>query len=127
MPTLDNFSLSNYGLSGPNGVKYDTGTALISTGQLSFALTNGSISNFYYAQVSGLSFKPKVIVSLDADGNYAFIYFDKTGNSPSGLYSLTANANYVKVNVSSSYVNETGFRLPAVFGSGKQVTWEAYG
>ena len=128
--------MSIFGMAGtkPSGIPGARGMATISSGTLNFVYTgNGTTVPLYYITVSGLTFRPSVIIIMrSGTGVYAALQcvtYLKNPIAPgyreialpflgqneynTGEYSSNSNA----------YVNSTGFLLP-VYNSNTVTNWE---
>lgn len=131
MPTLDNFSLGNFGLSGFEDDKPLTligfGVVVSSSGTGSTVykfvteIANGTTYNIFVA--SNFPRIPKfILVKRDGEADGIFIRNFKNSN---GNSFVSFNQFYCAV-MGSWYVNATGFRLP-VTSANVSYAWEAYG
>lgn len=147
MPTLDNFSLSNYGLGGPAPLmKYATGVSTPGAATLNFVPATGGSINSYYILVTGLPFRPTRIiirrrdpsssigmtmynkdsVAMPADANGSYYNLGTTYFSGNGYLFRVYEITGASFN-SAGQVTDNGFRLPAPVGGGVECTWEAWG
>lgn len=154
MPTLDNYSLSNYGLGGPGGVKYATGSVVTSTSQASFQDTGGNYRSLYYVRVlDAIPFRPTRIIlrrknhavgelmltynaslrdALPYNGdqnNYNVANCPLTGLSGSAGSTVFAIKVFELPNGTGdvgAYVTDRGFYMPYPI-SNTEIIWEAYG
>lgn len=112
-----------FGISGTKSaggqVAYGQNTGSNST--LSFNTTTGGTWSAYHLTVSGLTFKPKVVV---------ITYFDVSAM----LHTVVYNSIYIKMsrynemfNLSgNAYINDTGFRMPIPYDSNRTCNWWAF-
>ncbi|KYG90023.1 hypothetical protein A0U40_09880 [[Bacillus] sp. KCTC 13219] len=127
-------------LASLGGTKFASGTVNLSSEPLSFRTYDGNnLPSFYHIQVSGLSFKPRMIVAVYVSGaaKHQAIYNNMTGQdgvstSVHHNNSSQPQNNYLKANDNSGYVTSTSFRLPIVSTSNISspnsgvVRWYAY-
>lgn len=132
MPTLDNYSLSNYGLGGfDKGAPLellDSGTTVTTAGQYNAVNfdNEGAQGGTFHIQVDNRKFGrvPKLI-TLRRSGSLVGIYVRDVKNS-FGNSLVTWTSIYSAVTGSPFYVTDTSFRLPTTSGS-TTFNWEVYG
>ena len=112
--------------------KWASGTAESTNSPIRYFtyLGSSSTNSAYYIEVTDLTFKPSIIIIRSSSGSISFTMYDPrysltacviTGTTAG---STTTNVTSYKGNSGESYVNETGFRLPA--GTSGSVTWYAF-
>ncbi|WP_433583145.1 hypothetical protein [Paenibacillus amylolyticus] len=132
MPILDNFSLGNYGLGGPDGVKYATGLFTTGPGTLTVIGFDGQTYTTAPVTISGLGFKPiRIVIEMVAVTSYGNVttYPSSNGLMADGKQTyFIGGLNYAnhKVDGVQSYVVDGGFRL-GVYAVNSQFRWHAYG
>lgn len=107
-----------------NPLREASGTTFVSTATASFSMDNGTTYSINYISISGLSFKPKIIVAKGPSDATIYLegknFSSSYNNSPILLhlagYQLVGNAS----------VTETGFLLP-ILANGINANWYAYG
>ncbi|MDT9721386.1 hypothetical protein QVE09_21015 [Paenibacillus sp. ClWae2A] len=124
MPTLDNYSLGNYGLGGPGWMKYATGNI------------NGA--NLISLTVTGLNFKPRIIVidvrGIGLSGNNLDIlrkcYVADTGypdlNSGTMISTIGGNGSGSSRSTGGWAIDNGSFSTRIYDGGTGNLTWWAF-
>lgn len=103
-----------FGLTGTLvvGKQFATGSALPSSGFLSFTDTAGASSNAYYLEVTGLSFTPSTVIAFVTGGNNSSILANSTMPINNSI-KVTVGAAVINWRFTGNvYMNAGGFRLP---------------
>lgn len=126
MPTLDNYSLGNYGLGGPGIVKYASGIATNDSVLMSFYNRSGGANSYTYLTVP-LDFLPDVVIAKRvADDDMLFATIVDTKSPMSGGYTIFHfYATEFRLDGSSAIIRNDVFRLPVYQGS-TQYFWQAF-
>jgi hypothetical protein len=107
--------------------QYASGTVVSSSTYESFTKSDTSVGNYYYIQVSGLTFKPSVVVGVNQGTQMCLVYesFENlsAGSSLTGHVFCSGASAYFPESGTSVYCNSTGFRFPV---SGMNYTWHWY-
>ncbi|MEK4109832.1 hypothetical protein NSQ20_06585 [Paenibacillus sp. FSL K6-1122] len=139
MPTLDNYSLSNYGLGGfdkdaPMKLLYQSAAISSSSNtlsSLSFDQPQFAGPNFYYiSEVNPTGVIPKMIIVRRDIGVTTTSVFLRDVKNTSG-YSLcfcsAAGGNFISISTNATfYVTTNSIRLPVAVNSTNYI-WEAWG
>ncbi|WP_027629474.1 hypothetical protein [Ruminiclostridium cellobioparum] len=125
-----------FGLAGSfTGKRFATGSADSVAGSYNFAYVDGTNYNYFnQVIVSGLTFKPTLILLCYSDGVYQYysLYDERAANNlyPRSVklfqvnkYMSTWTQHNIKADVSPALVSTTGFTLP--FLGGSTCTWLA--
>ncbi|OMF17060.1 hypothetical protein BK131_03545 [Paenibacillus amylolyticus] len=148
MPTLDNFSLGNYGLGGSSPIKFASGGPIApSASNRNFAMDSGNVG-LVFLQVTDLPFRPnRIIIRLinGAGSNVNSIYnflsrsaaptqegtgynFYTTGSGgsswPIRVYEYSTGG--IPSITSNAYITADSFLLPVTAGGAVQYVWEAF-
>ncbi|WP_145333363.1 hypothetical protein [Paenibacillus xylanexedens] len=149
MPTLDDFSLDNFGLGGADGkVNYASGSYTVTTATRTFLRESNTVQTYRYVLAGGLPFRPKKIIIRVPPSQVLMptIYdFNTRKASPTtagtnynhcflnggdfGQIIAYRTFEYINGIQSASYagVSDDSFILPVDASAGDVVTWEAYG
>jgi hypothetical protein len=101
------------GLGYAGGKRWASGTVNCSSSQLGFIMYDGSVSNFLYITVTGLTFIPSfIIIRRVADDRFCVTYDSRAVWTDCIKMLYTTNQGYTLRKTGNAYVDNTGFRLP---------------
>lgn len=124
-----------------DGIKYATGVSSFQNSAFPFTKVDGSSQNKYRLQVSGLAFKPRIVVitmesTVTIDNGLSpypqATVYSETPTRSSAPYTgmstvTTGNGDRFIVEGTRAYVNNTGFMLPIeIYLTNINLTWYAF-
>lgn len=110
-------------VDGTNMKKTAIGTVSSSSSQLGFLNQSNQTTNFYYLEVSGLTFTPRMICIDRINGAAATVYDSTVLFAAGCTIMLCAGSDYTLQKTGNAYVSSTGFRLPVWYNA--TYTWWA--
>ncbi|MEC0110399.1 hypothetical protein P4H27_25855 [Paenibacillus taichungensis] len=125
--------------------QFASGSAVMSSANMDFIYAipgSNGVKTARYIEVSGLTFKPSLIV-IYRNGMVSGLYYESfsspngeaaafmyMGENPSsGVYPTTAYMYpyYMSTTRGNAYINSTGFRLPVLYDTPNSITYIAFG
>ncbi|WP_339197887.1 phage tail protein [Paenibacillus sp. FSL P4-0176] len=122
------------------GIRYATGVSGIPNSAVPFTKLDGTTQNKYYLQISGIAFKPRIIVitaesTVPINNTTAYpqaAFYSETPVRSAGSFAglsmtTTGDGDRFYIDGTQAFVTTTGFKLPlALINTGGNFTWYAF-